>query len=715
MSLVKRSLVFSSTLALAWLGIVTPAAAQTPPVTIDIAAVNDFHGRILNKNGAAGSAALGCAVDAMRRANPNSVFVAAGDLIGGSTFESSVAQDKPTIEMLNHMGLKTSAVGNHEFDRGVDDFDKRVIPSAKWSYISANLFRGGKLAYSPYDTVVLGGVRVAFVGATTEDLASLTSSGDIEARDMTDSVNAVVKQLSDGDEANGEADAFIVLVHEGAESPDLQATSGTAYNKLIRGVDRKVSAILSGHTHQLYATQVNGIWVMQSEDYGKKLGRLTLSYDPDTKTTTVTKAWNQPLVDDKGAPTCTDLDPALVEMQKRAEDAARKLGQAPLGSIASDLLRASRGADRGNESTLGNLVADVHLWASKKSGAKVALMNPGGLREDLLFASSEGEGDGVVTMREASDVQPFANTVMVRDLTGAQLKKVLEQQWQVEGSSRPMLKLGISKGLHYTFDPAAPAGKRITSITLDGVPVKPSDVIRVAANSFLMAGKDGFTAFTEGTPAVDTGWVDLDTMVHYLKTNSPVGASNPVAADPVQRSFGVTYHTPADRVYAPGEEVSIDLSSLSFTNDEKKPATVSAKIGDRVIGTFTVDNTVTEKLDLTGQAKVRLRIPDDLARQMSSGSEVTSLVLSDDVNGELLSLRVKAGPQGPSASPTPSATGQPQPGDPPSRPSDQPSGPNTPQPSDPKRPLPKTGGSAGSGLILAGITFGASLAYLRRR
>ena len=120
------------------------------PVDVQILGTNDFHGRILNNtNNEAGAAVLSGAVKQFRAENPNTVFAAAGDLIGASTFESFIQKDKPTIDALNEAGLEVSAAGNHEFDQGYDDLVNRVMKpydattnefgGAKWQYIAANI------------------------------------------------------------------------------------------------------------------------------------------------------------------------------------------------------------------------------------------------------------------------------------------------------------------------------------------------------------------------------------------------------------------------------------------------------------------------------------------------------------------------------------------------------------------------------------------------
>src|SRR5690606_39107802 len=151
----------------------------------------------------------------------------------------------------------------------------------------------------------------------------------------------------------------------------------------------------------------------------------------------------------------------------------------------------------------------IRASLDESDGVQIGLINPGGLRADLLWADDpgqaiDGERDGVVTESEANQVLPFANNLTTVALTGEQFERVLEQQWQPEGSSRPYLQLGLSENVSYTFDAARPAGDRITSITVDGQPVDPAAEYVIGSVSFLVEGGDNFTALTEGTDVTDT-------------------------------------------------------------------------------------------------------------------------------------------------------------------------------------------------------------------
>ncbi len=234
----------------------------------------------------------------------------------------------------------------------------------------------------------------------------------------------------------------------------------------------------------------------------------------------------------------TEPDPAIVPIVSEATALAAELGSVVLGEAEANFGRAVRanpvGApsfpeNRGGESTLGNFVADVQKWSlnsDQPRGVQIAFMNPGGLRADLA--------SGEVTYAEAAAVQPFANTLVSMRLTGAQIKSVLEEQWQPTGATRPFLKLGVSAGFTYTYDPTVTTqGARITQMWLDGVPIDPAATYTVGMNSFLASGGDNFVSFRLGTNKADSGKVDLESMVDYFEE---FGSATP---DLKQRAVGV--------------------------------------------------------------------------------------------------------------------------------------------------------------------------------
>ena len=192
-------------------------------------------------------------------------------------------------------------------------------------------------------------------------------------------------------------------------------------------------------------------------------------------------------------------------------------------------------------------------------------------------------------------------------LTGAQVKAVLEQQWQPNpASSRPFLKLGVNKELFYTYDPTADVGQRITHVYLDGVEIDPAAEYRVVANSFLASGGDNFTVLAEGTNRADTGKIDLQSMVDWF-------AANVVATpDDVQRAVGVHLSAPDADGYDVGDALTIDLSSLDFSTNEIPAGSVEVSLGGIPLGTAAVDRTLLEKYDEIGRAQLVTTIPEGL-------------------------------------------------------------------------------------------------------
>lgn len=609
--------------------IIVGITAPAKPVDINVVTINDFHGRIEADNAAAGAAVLSGAVKQIRAANPNTIFAAAGDLIGASTFTSFIQQDNPTIDALNEAGLDVSAAGNHEFDQGWADLRDRVQSRADWEYISSNVFltATGQPALTPAWVKEVAGIKVGFIGAVTEDLPTLVSPDGmkgLEVRSIPDSVNKVAHDLRDGDPSNGEADVIILLVHEGATTTNVSSiTPESRLGQIVNGVDKSVNAIVSAHTHLAYNHVIDGRPVVSAGQYGENLGLMDIKVDPTTKKLLSITNEIKPLVKKEsvgGKDVYTPLypaDPAVKTIVDAAKKKADELGAVKLGDITADFNRAQttgKAENRGGESTLGNFVADVQKWST---GADFAFMNPGGLRTDLKFASSRADDpDGNVSYREAAAVQPFANTLMTVKLTGAQVKEVLEQQWQPAGSARPFLKLGASKELLYTYDPSAPKGSHITGITVNGAPIEPGATYTVGANAFLAAGGDAFTAFQGGTDKKDTGKVDLQSMVDWFAANKKA------TPDLAQRATGLLLSQPAGADgYKPGETVVATLSSLGFSTNEKAPGDVSVSIGGTVLGTAPVDPAVVDidvkdparpVSDETGRATVSFTVPQGL-------------------------------------------------------------------------------------------------------
>ncbi len=617
----------------------------TTGTEVQLLATNDFHGRLLANGAEGGAAVLSGAVKQLESENPNTVFSAAGDLIGASTFESFIQDDEPTIDALNEAGLDVSAAGNHEFDKGYEDLIGRVQDAADWEYLAANVDEPGD-ADELADSWVqdFGDIRVGFVGAVTEDLLTLVNPDLMEGVAVTDVVaatNAEAAALRSGPDP---VDMVVLLVHEGASSTNVaDATNDSAFGQIVTGVSPDVDAIVSGHTHLAYNHSIPvPAWaaegravterpVVSAGQYGMNLNQLKFQFDADGELVAKSQAILPLATDVDGSGPGTvftanyPVDPATKTIVDAAVATADTLGAVPLGQIGGrfDRAKAADGTteNRGGESALGNLVAEVQRWATESpeaGGAQIAFMNPGGLRADMVGTGS-GAFPRTLTYKQAAVVQPFANTLRNMKLKGSDIKAVLEQQWQPTGSSRPFLKLGASEGFEYTYDPAKPQGSRITSMSLDGVPIVLTQTYSVTANSFLSAGGDNFGAFTAGTDQRDTGKVDLEAMVDYMEEFADEA---PLPVDYTQRAVGVSFPAGAPAAYPAGGTVAFDVSSWAFTAPgDLKDTAVVVSLGDAELGTFALDNAAVAAYDEAGKAAVSVTLPAGVA----SGRQVLTL------------------------------------------------------------------------------------------
>ena len=565
------------------LSLLPSAAHAADPVTLTLLNINDFHGRI---NG--GTVAFAGTVENLRSeaGEANTLFLSAGDNIGASVFASASADDKPTIDVLNALDLSASAVGNHEFDKGLEDLTGRVDAAAGFPYLGANVYKKGTTEPALDEYVVLdaAGLRVGVIGAVPVETPTLVSPdriADLTFGDPVEAVNRVAAQLSDGNLTNGEADVIVAEYHEGAvegqpEDATLeeQVAAGGAFADIATNTSDEVDAIFTGHTHKQYTWHDGTRPIVQTGSYGETIGKVTLTVDPADDSVT---SYAAELVE-RLEPTDTNADHEISDEEQAAFEAelvaasertaqveqivddalaaAAEKGSVPVGSVVDDITTAFLGGtygedgytggerdDRMSESTLGNLVANAlrdTLDEERLGGAEIGVVNPGGLRSELFYAGEEGadtNGDGVITYAEANAVLPFVNNLWTVTLTGRQFTQLLEQQWQPADSSRPFLHLGLSDNVSVTLDAGAAAGKRVTSVRVDGRKLRPREEYRIGTFSFLAQGGDNFTVFEEGTDVKDSGLIDRDAWIAYLRDNAGLAPSTTVvrSTPPVSR------------------------------------------------------------------------------------------------------------------------------------------------------------------------------------
>ena len=546
-----------------------PASAERPGprdplIDLQLLAFNDYHGHLEASTPgtvagvtAGGAEYLATLLNQLRRNQQHSLTVAAGDLIGGSPAFSGLFHDEPSVESLNAMGLDVSSVGNHEFDEGVTEllrmqnggchpvdgcyFEDAPYAGANFQWLAANVVNEttGETALPPYWVKKVGTVKVGFIGMTLETTDTLVAAAGIEGWDFLDeaeTANALVPILK----AQG-VETIVVLLHEGGSQTlppgDVDACVGitgpiVAINSAL---DPEIDAVITGHTHLPYNCVLpdpdgQPRIVTSAYSFGRVVSEVHLMINRRTGEVVRNLSTAVNHVVDQATLRPNRMQTAIIaKWQPLFDDAAND----PVGTITADINRGGDppGDDRGVESAAGNLVADAQLWATSASGAQIAFMNPGGVRSDLTYAESDGEGDGVVTYGEAFTFQPFGNTLLTFPMTGAEIISVLEEQCQPAGLSRPFLHLGVSEGFTYdlakTFVVDASGVTNCDSITvsnvkLNGVDLDLAATYQVTVNNFLADGGDNFGTFATITAPRLDGGNDLTALIGYLGTFSPV-------------------------------------------------------------------------------------------------------------------------------------------------------------------------------------------------
>jgi 5'-nucleotidase len=297
---------------------------------------------------------------------------------------------------------------------------------------------------------------------------------------------------------------------KGGGDPANCASLAGDLNPILAKLDPAFDLVISGHTHQAYVCNYGSVdparpfLVTSAGQYGTLLTRITLRYDPAARKLIGKRAENivvtQALENDAA-------QPEIATLVSRYQAAATSVKDRIVGRLGGPLTDA---ADDSGQSTLGNFIADAQLAAmapADKGGAQLAFMNPGGLRAPIHPRS-----DGAVTFGDLYAAQPFANTLVVKALTGAQIRAVLDER--LNRLDIPTI-LSVSKGVTYAFDRSRPVGQRVFDLRLNGQPIADGTTYRVAMNSFMGQGGDGLALFASAPLLVD-GPVDVDALEAYV-------------------------------------------------------------------------------------------------------------------------------------------------------------------------------------------------------
>lgn len=599
-----------------------PGECVSATDTITLLGFNDFHGRILTSSREpwTGIMPLATAIEEIRATagSGNVAVISAGDNIGATIFESMVTDDNVSIEVLNALGIDASAVGNHELDKGWADLSGRVSTLAEFPYLAANMHRAGGIApVEEYTIVEKAGLKIAIVGAVTESVPGLVSPAGITGLTFSDPA-AAVNRVTEEVLSSGEADIVVASIHEGAT------------DEIVAALDERIAAVFTGHTHEQYVrTLPSGAPVVQARSYAEALAQIELSVD----------AVNGGVCDAdaeiiRPLPAANLSNPVVAEINglvTAAQTVADAVGTEVIGQTEAAISTPTGNADvRNTESPMTNMVAQMFFEVVGEMDADnvIGIQNPGGTR-----ASFDA---GPITYKEAANTLPFANSLFTTQLTGAQVKQVLEEQWQRDAAGveyvagpgvREFLQVGLSDNVSYTYDASLPLDERVTSVSINGEPIDQAKLYTMVSGSFLISGGDQFYTFADGINTADAGRADLEAWVGWVEEQGDLA--------PDYSKRGVAAKLPSTNVLTEGgAALTFEFSNLDMTlgeGDDVSPPlaneSITAIIGDTELATAAVSD---------GETSISVKLP--AGTEVPAGDQMMTFVVMD--SGTLIDFPV---------------------------------------------------------------------------
>lgn len=518
------------------------SAATSGDKVFDLVEVTDFHGTLLDSSTPPHQvgAVLADRIGKVEAGNPNRTLVlGGGDLYQGSAV-SNMLKGVPVQQEMTKIGMEVTALGNHEFDWGLDTITNTTMKGASYSIVCANLYdkTTGKRKFDPYKIITKDGVKIAVIGAITNETPTIVLpayTANYKFTDVATEINDVAKQIKD----NKLADVTIALIHEGDNGDNATGPIFDIANKLTN-----VNAVFAGHSHtEVHATASQSklpIYIGKSNGKGYIDVKMTVSADGKV-------SFPAPSKSDYIALDNTDgylaANPVVNKEVKTLIDNANTQVLPITGEVIG---QTSKALTRDQIKTGGGSYGESYLgdWASDavraKIGADVGVANNGGLRCDIPA--------GKITVGSMWQFMPFDNTIYSLTLTKAQLIKVLEQAVADGGK-------GIQvSGIKFTYDPSKPSMSRIVDVMRDnGVAINDGEKLKVAVPDFVATGGDGFTAFLEAggkDTKNDTHILARDAFIDNIKANK--------AKDP---SMVTTLNNRIAAVKAPAATISIVATS----------------------------------------------------------------------------------------------------------------------------------------------------------
>lgn len=468
---------------------------------------NDHHGHPLkfydnsapDQGGLPGRASL---VEMIRNQYPNVLVIDAGDFNTGRP-ESNFFKAQPDIQGYNFIGYDAVTLGNHEFDNPLEILQQQ-IQSAKFPILSANVkTKDGAYVGQPYIIKNFKGFKVAIFGLTTKEAELVASPQNIKDLIFEDEITIAKKLVP---ELKKKADIVIALVHLGVYNDEEQGSKRLA--KYVPGID----LIVDGHSHTKLEAPIiiNKTPIVQAYQWGLYLGKGIFTIK---KKRIVDFKWELLPINVKVSVTKDDGTKELKYLTQEIPENQELLGLLTKYSdqVESELTKVIGHAEttfpnarvRYEETALGDLVADSMLWYTKNLNVDFAIQNGGGIRTDLPA--------GTITKKNIYEILPFDNSIAVVTLKGDQVQALFDFIATIpQGKGAfPQVSEGVSFTINYETN-------RCENILINGAPIDPDKIYKIATNSFMASGGDGYQAFTNALDYYDTSVFQRDAFIEYI-------------------------------------------------------------------------------------------------------------------------------------------------------------------------------------------------------
>lgn len=472
------------------------------PVKLVILHTNDHHGHPLKfdnypMTAVGGLAARATLVNQVRAENENVLVLDAGDINTGES-ESTFFNAEPDIIGYNYIGYDAVTLGNHEFDNSLAVLQKQM-KDAKFPFLSANVkYKDGKYVGQPYIIKEFKGLKVAILGLTTTETKIIGNPQIVGELIIEDEI-AVAKKLVP--ELKKKADIVIVLGHLGM----YDNYGSKILAKEVAGID----LIIDGHSHTFIKEPVvvNGTFIVQAYQWGLYVGKAELTVENKKITSFNWRPVPINLQEKKADGKMGFIEAEIKEDTKLVEmlmPYKEKVEQVLAEEIGEALDTFPNSETRKMETAIGDLVADAMLDYVKNLGVSFAINNGGGIRADLP--------KGIITKKTIYKILPFSNTLVVLTMKGSDLIELFNYIATIpQGKGAfPQVSEGVSFTINYE--------KGICeNVLIGGKPIDPDAQYKIATNSYMATGGDGYVVFKKAIALYDTAMMQRDIMIEYIK------------------------------------------------------------------------------------------------------------------------------------------------------------------------------------------------------